>query len=191
MFSGSSTANSMKVGKKINTTYDIAVIGMAIALIEVCKTAMMGLPNIELTSFWIIMFTLFFDGRILFVIPAFILIEGCMFGFGIWWVTYLYAWPLLALLARIFRKQEHVLFWAVLSGIFGLFFGALCAIPYVVNGALSGGIRSGLYAGFTWWVAGIPYDLLHCVGNVVLMLVLYRPVKSVFACIKSLKTGED
>lgn len=180
----------MKVGRKFkNTTYDIAMIGMAIALIEVCKTAMMGLPNIELTSFWIIMFTIFFGSRIFFVIPVFILIEGCMFGFGIWWVMYLYAWPLLALLAWIFRKQEHVLFWAVLSGVFGLFFGALCAIPYVVNGSFSGGIRSGLYAGFTWWVAGIPYDLLHCMSNFVLMLVLYRPVKSVFAYIKNLKTA--
>lgn len=157
---------------------------MAIAVIEVCKVAMMGIPNIELTSFWIIMFTLLFGSRILLVIPAFILIEGCMFGFGIWWVMYLYAWPLLALLTWIFRKQEHVLFWAILSGVFGLFFGALCAIPYVVNGALGGSIRSGLYAGFTWWVAGIPYDLLHCAGNFVLMLVLYHPVKALFGQFK-------
>ena len=176
----------MTEGKNFkNTTYDIAMIGMAIALIEVCKAAMMGLPNIELTSFWIIMFTIFFGRKILFVIPAFILIEGCMFGFGIWWVMYLYAWPLLALLVWIFRKQEHVLFWAVLSGIFGLFFGALCAVPYVINGFFSGGIRSGLYAGFTWWVAGIPYDLLHCAGNFVLLLVLYYPVKTVFTYVKN------
>lgn len=175
------TASDMKTGKKLkNTTYDIAVTGVAIALIEVCKVTLMGLPNIELTSFWIIMFTLIFGSKILFVIPAFILIEGCMFGFGVWWVMYLYAWPLLALFTWIFRKQEHVLFWSVLSGFYGLFFGLLCAIPYVVNGAFSGGIRSGLYAGFTWWVAGIPYDLLHCGGNFVLMLVLYYPVRNVF-----------
>lgn len=172
-------------GRK-NTAYDIAVIGMAIALIEVCKAAMMGLPNIELTSFWIIMFTLFFGRKILFVIPAFILIEGCMFGFGIWWVMYLYAWPLLALFTWILRKQEHVLFWAVLSGFYGLLFGALCSIPYVVNGSFNGGIKSGLYAGFTWWVAGIPYDLLHCAGNFLLMMVLYYPVKTMFTNIKKL-----
>lgn len=160
-------------------TYDIAIIGMAIALIEVCKAALMAVPNIELTSFWIIMFTLILGRKILFVIPAFILIEGCMFGFGIWWVMYLYAWPLLALLTWIFRKQDNVVFWAVLSGFYGLFFGALCAVPYVINGSFNGGIISGLYAGFTWWVAGIPYDLLHCAGNFVLMLILYKPVKAI------------
>ncbi len=173
-----------------NTTRDITMIGMAIALIEVCKAALMGLPNIELTSFWIIMFTLFFGNRILFVIPAFILIEGCMFGFGIWWIMYLYIWPLLALAAWIFRKQEHVLFWAVLSGAFGLFFGALCAVPYVINGVVSGGIRAGLYAGFTWWIAGIPYDLLHCVGNFTLMLVLYCPVREIIKRVKKM-TGKS
>lgn len=175
-----------------NTTYDIAMTGMAIALIEVCKGAMMGLPNIELTSFWIILFTILLGKKICFVIPAFILIEGCMFGFGIWWVMYLYAWPLLALTAWIFRRQEHALFWAVLSGLYGLFFGALCAIPYVINGCFNGGLRSGLYAGFTWWVAGIPYDLLHCAGNFTLMLVLYRPVKKAFSLLRRfLLTGAD
>ncbi len=167
-----------------NFTYDIASIGIAIALIEVCKAAMMGLPNIELTSFWIIMFTLLLGRKILFVIPAFILIEGCLFGFGIWWVMYLYAWPFLAFLTWIFRKQKNVIFWAVLSGLFGLFFGAMCAIPYMVIGFFDGGIRSGLYAGFTWWIAGIPFDLLHCGGNFVLMLALYHPVKIAFSYLK-------
>lgn len=178
----------MAAGKNLkNITYDIALIGIAIALIEVCKAAMMGLPNIELTSFWIIMFTLFLGRKILLVIPAFVLIEGCMFGFGTWWIMYLYAWPLLVFLTWIFRKQKNVLFWAVLSGLYGLFFGAMCAIPYVVIGSFDGGIRSGLYAGFTWWVAGIPFDLLHCAGNFALMLALYHPVKIAFSYVRKRK----
>lgn len=164
-------------GKLKTTTLDIALIGMMVAVIEVCKVALMGVPNIELTTFWVIMFTLFFGRKIIFVIPVFILIEGCIFGVQIWWVMYLYAWPLLALIAWLFRKQECVWFWSILSAIFGLFFGFLCAIPYVVIGAVDGGLRNGLYAGFTWWIAGIPYDLLHCVGNFVLMLVLYYPIR--------------
>lgn len=167
-----------------NTTLDITLIGMMVAIIEVCKVAMMGIPNIELTTFWIIMFTLFFGSRIIFVIPVFILIEGCMFGFGIWWIMYLYMWPSLAFLVWRFRKQESVWFWSILSALYGLFYGFFCAIPYVVIGAAEGGIRNGLYAGFTWWVAGIPYDLPHCIGNFVLMLVLYHPVRAVMKKVK-------
>ena len=64
---------------------DIALIGMMVAIIEVCKVALAWAPNIELTSFWIIMFTLFFGKRIIYVIPVFILIEGTMYGMHLWW----------------------------------------------------------------------------------------------------------
>ena len=56
------------------TIQDIALMGVMVAVIEACKAAMAFLPNIELTSFWIIMFTLLFRWRILFVIPVFILV---------------------------------------------------------------------------------------------------------------------
>lgn len=159
---------------------------MMVAVIEVCKAALSFLPNIELTTFWLILFTLFFGRKIVLVVPVFILIEGSIYGFNTWWIMYLYTWPLLVLLTWVFRKQKSVWFWSILSGMFGLFFGLLCSIPYVVIGAVDGGIRSGLYAGFTWWVAGIPWDIVHCIGNFVLMLVLYHPVRTLMERIKKL-----
>lgn len=154
------------------------MVGVMVAVIEVSKAALGFLPNIELTSFWIILFTLFFGWRILLVVPAFILIEGAAYGFGLWWVMYLYAWPLLVLTVWLFRVQESVWFWSILSAVFGLLFGFLCAVPYVVMGAIDGGLTGGLTAGFAWWVAGIPWDMAHGVGNFVLMQVLYRPVRT-------------
>ena len=164
-------------GKFALTIKEITLIGMMIAVIEVCKVALAGLPNIELTSFWMIMFTMFFGVRVVFVVPVFILIEGAMYGIHLWWIMYLYAWPLLALITWIFRKQKSVWFWSILSGIFGLMFGFLCSFPYVVIGTVNGGIRNGLYAGFAYWIAGIPFDITHCIGNFVLMLVLYKPIR--------------
>lgn len=158
-------------------TKDIALIGVMVAVIEVCKVVLAGIPNIELTSFWIIMFTLYFGKNTLFVIPVFILLEGAMYGINLWWIMYLYAWPLLAMMTHLFRKMDSAWNWAILSGIFGLSFGFLCSFPYVVIGSVGEGIQSGLYAGFTWWVAGIPWDIVHGIGNFVIMLVLYHPVK--------------
>lgn len=166
------------------TIREIALLGMMVAVIEVCKVVMMGLPNIELTTFWIIMFTLFFGKRILFVIPVFILIEGAMFGIHIWWIMYLYVWPLLAFITYLMKKNDKPLFWAILSSAFGFLFGFFCAIPYVVIGTASGGFINGLYAGFVWWIAGIPWDIVHGIGNFVLMLVLYGPVKKTMRLIK-------
>lgn len=153
------------------TAKDITLIGLMIAIIEVCKVVMKDLPNIELTTFWIIMFTLYFGKKIIYVIPAFIIIEGTMFGFGMWWIMYLYLWPLLALVTWVFRKHNSAWFWSVIAGLFGLFFGLFGSFPYVIT--------SGLYAAFTWWIQGIPWDITHAIANFLLMLVLYQPIRRV------------
>ena len=160
----------MKTDKKL-TTRDIAFIGMAIAVIEVCKIALQSIPNVETTTFWIIMCTLILGRKMLFVIPSFILIEGCIYGFGLWWVMYIYAWPLLALIAWIVRKKDSVLLYSLISGFFGLFFGALCSIPYFFIG--------GPAMMFNWWIAGIPFDIIHGIANFLIMLLLYKPVRNV------------
>ena len=165
---------------------DITLIGMMVAVIEVCKVALAWAPNIELTTFWLIMFTIFFGKEIVFVVPVFILIEGAMYGVHLWWIMYLYAWPLLVLVTWIFRKEQSVGVWCIVSCTFGLSFGFLCSFPYVVIGAVDGGIRNGLYAGFTWWVAGIPWDIVHGVANFVLMMVLYHPVRLIMKHTKHL-----
>lgn len=164
-------------GKHKIAAGDVALIGVMTAVIIVCKEVLSFLPNIELVSFWIIMFTLFFKWRVFFAVPVFVLIEGCLYGMNIWWIMYLYAWPLLALMTYLWRRQKSVWFWSVLSGAFGLSFGFLCALPYAVVGITDNGFRGGLYAGFTWWVAGLPFDIVHCIGNFVIMMILYQPVR--------------
>lgn len=153
------------------TTRDITLTGMMVASIEVAKLALSFLPNVELVSFLLMVYTLFFGSRIFFVIAAFVLIEGCMYGFGTWWIMYLYIWPLLAGLTLLFRRKESVWFWSIFSGVFGLFYGALCSLTYLVIG--------GPHMAFTWWVAGIPYDLIHCVSNFVLCFILFRPLYTI------------
>ena len=155
---------------------DIAQVGIMVAVIEVSKLALSGMPNIELTSFWLIMFTLFFGWKIVVVVPVFILIEGAFYGVHIWWIMYLYIWPLLVFITWIFRKNSSAILWAIISGVFGLCFGALCSIPYFVIGMSSGGVAAGYRSAITWWIAGIPWDFIHCGGNFVIMLVLYHPI---------------
>lgn len=155
---------------------DITLIGMMIAVIEVCKVVMAGIPNVELTSFWIIVFSVCFGKKMFYTIPAFILIEGLMYGFGLWWVQYLIAWPVLGIIAIKFRNMDSPLNWAIISGMFGLFFGVFCAVPYLFMG--------GLKTAIAWWIAGIPWDIVHGVANFVMILVLYKPMLNVMRKIK-------
>lgn len=157
---------------------DIALIGMMTAVIEVSKLALSFLPNIELVTFWIIMFTLFLGPKTIYAIAAFILIEISLYGVQTWVIMYLYMWPVLSLAVYLCRKNDSVWFYGILSGFFGLLFGAFCSLPYMVIGAVDDGIQSGLIMAFNWWVAGIPYDIVHGIANAALMITLYRPVRT-------------
>lgn len=157
---------------------DIALIGMMTAVIEVSKLALSFLPNVELVTFWIIMFTLFFGPKVIYAIIVFILIEISIYGVHIWVIMYFYIWPLLAIIVYLCRKQNSMWFYSILSGLFGVLFGAFCSVPYIVIGAVDGGIRSGLLMAFNWWVAGIPFDIVHGIANFAIMSVLYVPVRA-------------
>lgn len=164
--------------RKKFTAFDVALVALMVAIIEVCKVAFMEIPNVELTSFWLLIFSKHFGNKVYFVVPVFILIEGMLFGFGLWWIMYLYAWPLLILVARFFRKSDEALTWALISGFFGLLFGFFCAIPYLFLG--------GIGTAFSWWVAGIPWDFVHGGANFVIMLILYKPISK---AIKGIEKG--
>lgn len=156
---------------------DITTMAFMVAVIEVCKVLLAHIPNVELTSFWIIMFTLFFGKKIFCVIPVFILVEGAIYGIGPWWIMYLYTWPLLAIVVLIFQKRKDAWDWAMVSGIFGLLFGFFCAIPYIFT--------TGIAGAFAWWIQGIPWDLVHGIANFAIMLVLYNPMQKVMARAKN------
>ena len=170
--------------KSKSTAFDVALVALMVAVIEVFKFAMIGLPNIELTSFWLILFSKNFGKRVYFVVPVFTLIEGMIFGFNLWWISYLYVWPLLVFVTQIFKKSDSALTWAVISAVFGLSFGFLCALPYLFTGT---DLQSGLTIVFSQWVAGIPWDITHCIGNFVLTLLLYKPLSEVMLKIQQRK----
>ena len=184
-----SIQNRERIGlieKRLLSARDLALMGMMVAVIEACKFVMASLPNIELTSFWLILFTLMIGWKIVFVVPVFILLEGMIYGFGLWWVMYLYAWPILVLITWFLRKQDSVWIFSILSSAFGLCFGLLCAIPYFFIGFVDGGVLSGLIAAFNWWIAGIPFDIIHCISNFILMFLLYRPMRNLMDRIKKI-----
>jgi energy-coupling factor transport system substrate-specific component len=149
-------------------TKDIVVLGMLSAILIAVQVALRFLPNVEMVSLLIILFTLVFGPKTIYSIYVFVLLEGTIYGFGLWWLNYLYIWLILYLITVTFRKLRSPFYWAVISGCYGLFFGALCSIPYLFIG--------GPAACFAYWVSGIPFDLIHCAANFLIMLVLFKPI---------------
>ncbi|WP_455716108.1 hypothetical protein [Anaerosporobacter sp.] len=165
--------NPVKVPKL--SIKDIALIGIMSATLIAGKMALF-LPNIEIVSLLIIIFTLTFGYKVFYSIAVFTCIETFIWGMGLWFIMYIYIWTLLAIITYLFRKQDSAWFWSIVSGLFGLCFGALGSIVYLVIG--------GVKTAFAWWIAGIPWDVTHCIGNFVLALFLYKPLMTVFRKLK-------
>lgn len=150
---------------------ELVVLSLLGAMMFTCTLAMAGLPNIEPASLLIIVYVVVLGKKALFPIYIFVALECLIWGVNLWSLSYLYVWLVLAFAAYVLRRMESPVGWAVLSGGFGCCFGALCALAYLP-------IEGWSFA-LSWWISGIPFDLLHCAGNFVMALVLFQPCKKV------------
>ena len=156
-------------------TRELVLLALLGALLWVSKMALAMLPNIEPVSLLLIVYTVVLGWKALIPLYVYVFMELLIWGIGFWSICYTYVWLVLVLLAMLFRRMDSPLGWAVLSGAFGLGFGALCALVYWVTG--------GWAFALSWWVSGIPFDLLHCAGNFALALLLFQPCRRLLAAL--------
>ncbi len=143
---------------------EMAVFAMLGALAFCSKLLMEFAPNIHFLGMFTMLFAIVY--RLKGMIPMFIFIFliGFFYGFNVWWIPYLYLFPLLffltLLLPQTMPKKVAVPVYMALCGLFGLSYGVLYA-PFeaIVRGF-------SLQAMLTWIAFGFPYDVLHAVGNV-------------------------
>lgn len=137
----------------------------------VSKEMLSFLPNIELVTFFLMIYSLVFPLSFTLIVSiVFNCIQTILYGVGIWTIAYFIAWPLLVWLTYSFRntlskKKDYM---ALFAGAFGLSFGTLCAIPYLFIG--------GFHAFFSYIMSGLLFDVVHMTGNYIIMLVLFEPV---------------
>lgn len=149
----------------------IALFGVLGAMTFGAKFVMSYLPNIEPVSLFVMVMAVVMGKKALYPIYIYVAMEIMVYGLGTWNFNYLYIWLVLFLLSYCLRSAEHPLVWAMLSGVFGLLFGALCAPVDVFIGGFPYAIAK--------WVSGLGFDLLHCAGNFVIALVLFVPLRRI------------
>ena len=152
-------------------TRELVALALIAAAMVIGQVIFAVLPNIEIVSLLVILTTLRFRRAALFPIYVFVMLEGVLYGFGIWWVSYLYIWTALWAVTMLVRENENPFLFALISALFGLSFGALTAIPY-----LFGGIGMAI----SYFVAGVGFDLTHCISNFIVALILFKPLWAVF-----------
>lgn len=151
------------------TLRQIALFGVLAALTFGAKVAMSALPNIEPVSLMVMLFAAVFGWKALYPVYLYVGMEILLYGINLWNINYLYIWTVLAAAAIAMRRLRNPIWWALLSGTFGMAFGLLCSPVYMAIGGFDYGIR--------WWLAGVAFDVPHAIGNFVIALVLFAPLR--------------
>ena len=148
---------------------EMVLFSILAAMTFAAKYVMSFLPNIEPTSLMVMLFAVVFGKKWVYPVYLYVMLEILFYGINLWSINYLYVWAVLAIAAGWMKDMKQPLAWALLSGVFGLLFGVLCGIVDVFIGGFS-------YA-VTKWISGIPFDIAHCVGNFVMALILFVPMR--------------
>ena len=159
------------------TLTQIALFGMLGALTFGMKVAMAGLPNIEPVSLLVMLFAVVFGWKGLYPVYLYVMMEVLLYGLGFWNINYLYVWLILFLGAMAMKKLKNPIWWALLSGLFGICFGLFCSPVYAVVFGWKYAIR--------WTAMGLAYDIPHAVGNFFIALFLFVPLRKLLTTLYS------
>ena len=162
-----------------NLAVIIALIMLGVVL-NVFDWILMLLPNIELVTPLLIIYTYKFGAKALISAYVYAFIEIATHGFNVWNIMYLYVWAILVLiiwpLTKIKNKKVATPIVAAVAGLYGLAFGTLCSIPYWFMGGPSFALA--------WIASGFSFDLIHAASNLVATAILYIPLCKVMDKIK-------
>ncbi len=135
------------------------------AMMFASKIIMDVLPNIHLLALFIVTLTVVFRQKALYPIYVFVFITGLYGGFAPWWIPYLYIWTVLwgavMLLPRRMPRWLTPAVYAVVAMLHGFLYGTLYA---PVQALMYGMGFDGMIA---WIVAGLPFDFLHGISNLI------------------------
>ncbi len=145
------------------TVKELTVFGLMAALMYASKMIMEILPNIHLIGVFVVALTVVYRKKALYPIYTFVLLTGVFFGFSAWWIPYLYIWTILwgavMLLPKNINPHIKPVVYMCLCALHGLLYGTLYAPVHILLYGLN------MKAAIAWIVAGIPWDIVHCIGN--------------------------
>ena len=135
---------------------------------------MEALPNIHLVGVLTMVYTLVYRVKALIPLYIYVFLNGVyavMSGTLLWWVPYLYVWTVLwgvtMLLPKRMPRKVAVPVYMAVCALHGLSFGILYASVQAFLFDLSWNKM------LLWIVAGLPFDAIHAVGNLVMGVLIF------------------
>ncbi len=172
--------NYIVYGKFFMYVFEITIIALFVSLSIILRYELYFFPNIELVSFVMMFSMLIFNLRIsLLIINSCCLMQFILFGFAD--LPYFYIFNLYGLITFLSKKLIFKFWWffPFFMFIFGILFGFLYSLQQFV--------LYGFNFAFSYWLTGIPFDILHATGNCIFALIFYFPMIKLFTILSHSK----
>ena len=135
------------------------------------KVLMESLPNVHLLGMLTMTYTIVFRKKALIPIYVYVIMNGVYAGFSLWWLPYLYIWTILWGITMLLPKNLSPK-WA------NIIYPAVCALHGFAFGMLYAPAQALMFSlnfkqMLAWIVAGIPFDAIHGIGNLIAGLLIY------------------
>ncbi len=157
------------------TTKEIVIFGMLGGVMYASKEIMAALPNIHLLGAFIVSLTVVYRKKALYPIYVFVFLAGLLNGFNTWWIPYLYIWLLLwgatMILPQNMNKKAAPFVYCIISALHGFLYGTFYAPFQAVCFGL------GLKGMVAWIISGLPFDVMHGLGNLVCGVIIVPLIK--------------
>lgn len=147
---------------------ETAELALMCALMMIGKEVLRMVPNVHPVALIIMLCVIRYGWKSLYPVIGFVVLQISLYGLGLWTVMYIYVWPVLVLMCMPIRSSRKWWLWALVGGVHGLTFGAMCAVPYIFT--------SGIETAIAWWISGLPFDAIHGVSNFIIILILLPPL---------------
>lgn len=143
----------------------------------VSKLALEFLPNVHMLAALTIAYTVVFRKKALYPIYVYVLLNGIVAGFSLWWIPYLYLWTVLwgvtMLLPKNMKPKVAVPVYMVTAALHGFLFGTMYAPAQAIMFGLN------FKATISWIIAGLPWDAIHGVSNFFMAILVLPIVKTI------------
>ena len=151
----------------------VALVGIMAATVECSKLALSSLPNVEVVTLLIALYSYVFGWLGVMAALVFVAAEPLIWGFGPWFISYLIYWPrvgaVFVFLGKIKVRNRLILTAAALC--LTAFFGVLTSLVDV--GLFSGYFDNFIYRFGIYYLRGLPFYFLQLGCNAVLFILIF------------------
>jgi len=175
--------------KRLRPALAASFVGIMAATLECGKLALSFLPNVEVVTLLLALYSYTFGWLGVAAALVFVAIEPLIYGFGSWVISYFIYWPLVALLFMLLGRRGVKSRLALTSAavLLTVFFGVLTSLVEI-------GLFSGFFDNFfsrfaIYYARGVVFYAVQTACNAVLFPLLFRPLSKKLGAIRDKAFG--